>query len=78
MPVPKVSLVVDRPSVGEGEWLFKIPVWKPDNSKFEPDLPDLSPFEKLRKKIPEVVGIISGTLWPEFFVLIGQSEVKRN
>lgn len=77
MPVPKVSIVVDIPSVGKGEWLFKILVWKP-NSKFESDLPDLGPFEKLRKTMAEVVGIISGTLWPEFFVLAGQSGVKRN
>lgn len=69
------------PSVGEGEWLFKIPVWnfkKPDNSKFESDLQALGPSEKVRKIMPEVVGMTRGTLWPGFVVLVEWSEVRRN
>lgn len=65
----------------EGEGLFKIPVWnlkKLDNSIFESDLPPLGPFEKVRKAIPEVVGMNRGSLWPEFVVLVGRSELRRN
>lgn len=62
-------------------WFLKIPVrnfQRPGNSKFESDLPVAGPFEKLRKMMPERVGMSRGSLGLRLLCSAGEGGLRRN